>query len=131
MEILGIGTGELIAILIIMLIVAGPQRMIRWAYVLGQYVAKFRKIWAEIMDGVQKEFDQAGVGITLPKDLPTRGGLNSMVAGHMNKTMNQVMRPMQEVVDEARINIPVTPLDELAHMPVPINNGEPAPESQP
>jgi len=57
MEIFGIGGAELVAILIIMLVVAGPKRMIQWAYVLGQYVAKFRAMWDDLVvlmeEGVQ------------------------------------------------------------------------------
>ena len=72
MNILGVGAAELVAVLLIMLVFAGPKRMIHWSYVLGQHVAKFRKIWSETVDLVQKEFDDAGVDIKLPKEPPTR-----------------------------------------------------------
>ena len=63
MEIFGIGGAELVAILIIMLVVAGPKRMVQWAYVLGQYVSKARAMWDGVMAGVQKEIDDAGLDI--------------------------------------------------------------------
>ena len=63
MEIFGVGGAELAAILIIMLIVAGPKRMIQWAYVLGQYMAKARAMWAETMTYVQKELNDAGMDV--------------------------------------------------------------------
>lgn len=47
MDILGIGGWELVAIIIIMLVVAGPKRMIQWSYTAGKYVAIMRKMWAE------------------------------------------------------------------------------------
>jgi len=98
MELLGIGTTELIAILVIMLVVAGPKRMIRWAYILGQYVAKLRQMWAETMAVVQKEFDQAGMDITLPKGIPTRDSL----ASQMNTVLRSAARPVTDVLDEVK-----------------------------
>jgi Sec-independent protein translocase protein TatA len=101
MELFGIGTTELIAILLIMLVVAGPKRMIQWAYILGQYVAKARRMWAETMAVVQKEFDQAGMDVTLPKDIPTRTSLKAQ----MTQALSGVTRPVQNVLDEAKAEI--------------------------
>jgi Sec-independent protein translocase protein TatA len=98
MEILGIGTAELIAILLIMLLVAGPKRMIRWAYILGQYATKLRGMWAEVMTSVQKEFDAAGMDVKLPKDIPTRQGLTN----HMNKAFSTITKPTQDVMNEIK-----------------------------
>ncbi len=39
MNLLGVGVPELVVIFVIMLVFAGPKRMVRWAYVLGQYTA--------------------------------------------------------------------------------------------
>jgi Sec-independent protein translocase protein TatA len=97
MNILGVGGWELLAILLIMLLVAGPKRMIHWAYILGQYVSKFRTMWAETVDVIQKEFDDAGVDIKIPKEPPTRGSLNQ----HAGKALETFARPVKEVMDEA------------------------------
>lgn len=101
MEFFGIGTTELIAILIIMLVVAGPKRMIQWAYILGQYTAKIRAMWADTMAVVQKEFDQAGVGVTLPKSIPTR---NSLVS-QMNNALSGMTKPVRDVLDEVKSDV--------------------------
>ncbi len=98
MNILGVGAWELVAILLIMLVFAGPKRMIHWSYVLGQHVAKFRKIWSETVDLVQKEFDEAGVDIKLPKEPPTRKGLNRAVTDAVKPMTN----PMQDTLDEVK-----------------------------
>jgi Sec-independent protein translocase protein TatA len=97
MNILGIGGWELLAILLIMLLVAGPKRMIHWAYIMGQYIAKFRAMWSETVDVIQKEFDDAGVGIQIPKDIPTRGNLNQQIG----KAMESMTRPVKETMDKA------------------------------
>jgi Sec-independent protein translocase protein TatA len=68
MNILGAGPAELLIVFVIMLVVAGPKRMIQWAYVLGRYVAQLRAMLQETMNAIQKELSESGVD--LPKDLP-------------------------------------------------------------
>lgn len=96
MNILGIGGAEFVLIFVIMLIVAGPKRMIAWSYTLGKYVAKFRRMWEETVDVLQKEFDEAGVDIKVPRELPTRANLNQQAG----KALSNVTRPVQNVLDE-------------------------------
>lgn len=100
MEIFGVGTVELLAIFIIMIVVAGPKRMIQWAYILGRYVARFRAMWAETMDYVESELKQAGVDVELPRDVPTRGSLNKQIAQTVGKISAPVTKPVQEALDE-------------------------------
>ena len=97
MNVFGIGGPELIAILIIMLVFAGPKRMIHWSYILGQYVAKFRTMWSQTVDVIQKEFDDAGVDIQLPKDVPTRGSLN--------KTISDALQPITKPIEESMAEV--------------------------
>ena len=101
MNILGVGAWELIAILLIMLVFAGPKRMIHWSYVLGQHVAKFRKIWSQTVDLVQKEFDDAGVNIKLPKEPPTRKNLNSAIT----EAVKPMSQPLQDSLEEVKKDI--------------------------
>lgn len=96
MNIFGIGGAELILILLIMLIVAGPKRMIAWSYTLGKYIAKLRQMWEETVDVLQKELDQAGVDIKVPRELPTRANLNRQAG----RALSSVTRPVQDVLDE-------------------------------
>lgn len=39
----GVGTGEIIVILVIAMLVVGPERMVEFASQLGQFIAKFRR----------------------------------------------------------------------------------------
>ena len=98
MNFFGVGGPELVVILIVMLVFAGPKRMIHWSYLLGQYVAKFRVIWSQTVDLVQKEFDEAGVDIQLPKTPPTRDSMNKAIAD----AVKPVTRPVQESLDEIK-----------------------------
>lgn len=93
MNILGMGVAELILVMIIALIVAGPQRLARWAYVLGRLMGQAREMWSRMMEGVQKEFDDAGLDIKLPKDFTNRG--------QMRRFADEALRPLREPVQQA------------------------------
>lgn len=98
MNILGIGGTELILILVIALIIAGPKRMLQWAYLLGKYTARLRLMWAELMQGLQQEIDAAGVDLKLPKDIPTRRDLNRLA----DSALKPIKTPFQQAVDEVK-----------------------------
>lgn len=101
MDILGIGGWELVAIFVIMLVVAGPKRMIQWSYTLGKYVAVLRKMWSETAQMLQKEFDEAGVDVKVPKDIPTRATINREI----NRALSPVTKPLQETLDATKNEI--------------------------
>src|SRR5688500_12136842 len=93
MNIFGVGTTEMVSIVLIMLIVAGPKRMVRWAYYIGQYVGKFRKMWSDVVDVVQKEIDEAGVDVKIPKEIPTRQNIG--------KYMSEITKPYTKELEQA------------------------------
>lgn len=101
MDILGIGGWELVAIFIIMLVVAGPKRMIQWSYTLGKYVAQLRKMWADTAQMLQKEFDEAGVDVKVPTNIPTRGDINREIG----RALTPVTKPLQETMDATKSEI--------------------------
>jgi Sec-independent protein translocase protein TatA len=101
MDILGIGGWELVAVILIMLIVAGPKRMIQWSYTAGKYVAMLRKMWAETAQQIQKEFDDAGVDVKVPKDLPTR----ATIGKEISRAMLPVTKPIQDSLNETKSEI--------------------------
>jgi len=121
MDILGVGGWELVAILLIMLIVAGPKRMIQWSYTLGKYVAQLRRMWSETAQMLQKEFDDAGVDVQVPKDIPTRADLKPARHGWIadsEEPFQETMNATQKEIDSAKeavrlkptpINPPTTP----------------------
>jgi Sec-independent protein translocase protein TatA len=96
-NIFGVGGAELVLIFIIMLIIAGPKRMIRWAFVLGQYVGKLRHMWEDVVDVMQKEADAAGLDIVIPKELPTKQGITKLVADAVKPYANELSQPIQDV----------------------------------
>ncbi|MCS6835768.1 MAG: twin-arginine translocase TatA/TatE family subunit [Anaerolineae bacterium] len=100
MNIFGIGGAELVLILLIALVVAGPKRMIEWAYHLGRWVAKLRQMWSQMMDVVQQEVDAAGLDVKLPKELPTRQSLNQTI----NQAMKPLTDPLRQTLDEASLS---------------------------
>jgi len=106
-NIFGVGGAELVLIILIMLLVAGPQRMMRWAYHIGRYTAILRKQWSQMMDVIQKEVDEAGMDIKVPRDLPTRQNVNKFIqdaakpwSDQVEASMREVREPMQDAVKE-------------------------------
>ncbi|MBC7869572.1 MAG: hypothetical protein H7Y09_01930 [Chitinophagaceae bacterium] len=98
MNILGIGGTELILILIIALVIAGPKRMLQWAYLLGKYTARLRLMWTELMQGLQQEIDAAGVDLKLPKDIPTRRDINRLA----DSALKPIKTPFQQAMNEVK-----------------------------
>ncbi len=132
MEILGIGGAEFIAIFIIMLVVAGPKRMIQWAYVMGKYTAKIRAMWAESMTYLQKEFDAAGLDVELPKEPPTRGSLNRQITQQVGKAFAPITKPVKDALDETTAEVKqikkqatISDSSGLNSAPQPSSNGTP------
>ena len=102
MNIFGIGGAELILIIIIMLMVAGPKRMIHWSYILGTYIAKLQRMWAEFAAMIQKEMDDAGVDVEIPKEVPNRQSMNKMVQDTWKNYGQPYTQPIEEVRKEMR-----------------------------
>ncbi|MCU0497162.1 MAG: hypothetical protein MUF87_07425 [Anaerolineae bacterium] len=98
MNIFGIGELELVLILMIALVVAGPKRLIQWAYFVGRWTTRLRVMWSDMMNVVQKELDESGVDIELPKEIPTRQSLNRTI----QNTFKPLTDPMRETLDEVR-----------------------------
>ncbi len=105
MNFFGIGGWELVAFFIIALVVAGPKRMIQWAYVLGVYMAKFRAMWAETMKLVQKEFQNAGLDIEVPKELPTS---RTAMRTQMKKALTPITKPIDDTLKEVNTSLQPT-----------------------
>ena len=111
MDILGVGGWELLAILLIMVVVAGPKRMIAWSYQLGRYVGVLRKMWVETAKQLQKEFDAAGVDVKVPQELPTR----QSIAKEIGRAAAPLTKPLEETMQELKVTAadvrqPLTPL---------------------
>lgn len=109
MNIFGIGTAELVLIILIMLVVAGPQRMVRWAYTIGQYVGKLRQMWEEVVDVMQKEADAAGLDVKIPKEPPSRQNLDKWVrdvakpySDSLQQASDELTKPLQDAVNDTR-----------------------------
>lgn len=103
MEILGIGGLELVMIIAIMLVVAGPKRMIQWSYTAGRYLSQLRRMWGETAQMLQKEFDQAGIDVKVPEKMPTRASIR----GDINRALSPVTKPIQDQMDAVKNEVDI------------------------
>ncbi|TVR24081.1 MAG: hypothetical protein EA396_02150 [Anaerolineaceae bacterium] len=93
MSIFGIGIWEIVMIMLIALIVAGPRRLLNWAYVTGRFFAQMRQLWDRTVSAMQKEIDSAGVDFKLPKDPTDRRA--------MRRLAEDAVRPLREPMEKA------------------------------
>lgn len=93
MSIFGIGIWEIVMIMLIALIVAGPRRLLNWAYVTGRFFAQMRGLWDRTVTAMQKEIDSAGVDFKLPKDPTDRRA--------MRRLAEDAVRPLREPMEKA------------------------------
>jgi len=124
MDIFGVGGVELVLILLIMVIVAGPKRMISWSYQLGRYIAIIRNMWAETAKQLQKELDASGVDVQIPQDLPTRQNISKeigRIAAPITKPLDETMQNLKVTADDIRrpLAAPQTPAAAPATTPPP------------
>jgi sec-independent protein translocase protein TatB len=80
---LGIGTGELLLILVIAVLVVGPEKMVEFASQAGRWLAKFR----QMTEGVTKEFNEA---IALEVDKAEKGEGEASVEGATSPEVAQI-----------------------------------------
>lgn len=102
MNFFGIGGMELLLILLITIIVAGPRRMITWSYELGRWLAKAQKIWAETARMMQQELDEAGIDFKVPRKIPTRQRLNQQLQGAIRRAAEPIQEPLKELQGEVQ-----------------------------
>ena len=110
MNILGVGPGEVLVILVIALVVAGPKRMIQWAYQIGRYTARFRAMAQETMSAFQKELAASGLDVT--KDLASLQSTKFDVMKEVSKIVDPVLTlPAVEPPDQAQpaASVPTAP----------------------
>src|SRR4051794_31741215 len=88
MNFLGVGPAEIIVILVLMLVVAGPKRMVQWAYHAGRYTAMFRKMFQETMNQITRELEDSGIDVR--KDLADLPSLKSNfdIIGEASRVIN-------------------------------------------
>lgn len=115
MNIFGIGGPELVLILVIMLIVAGPKRMVQWSYVVGQWMAKLRRLWEETVTVVQRELNEANIDVELPKTPPTRANMRQS-AKKLGESLLDTMGSPQDELQRIQAEMRSTAQDVDTHM---------------
>lgn len=97
MELFGVGGTELILIIIIAMVVAGPKRVAQWMYYVGKFVARLQRMWSEMMQVIQQELKESGMDVELPKTPPTRQSIN--------QAARNMLKPYTQELDEAKKDI--------------------------
>lgn len=127
MEIFGVGFPEVIVIFILLLTVAGPKRMIRWAYVLGQYTARARQMFGEAMEAFKREMEAAGID-EIRKDLDLRQEVTTL-SNNLSGAVAETNQAVQQASDAANTVANNTIVDPAPNTSVANGNGTPSADS--
>ncbi|HSV85341.1 MAG TPA: hypothetical protein VLH85_02130 [Levilinea sp.] len=140
MQFLNIGIGEIIMVLLIMLIVLGPERMISSARQIGRFVSRMTKspMWATLMSTSREIRElptrivrEAGMEETLKEIQQQTGGVTDLAKIQLAQAVEEVNAADQELQSAskeiARQSHPV-PFDTKNR---PADNEPPAPEEIP
>lgn len=92
MNILNVGPAELILILLIAIIVLGPEQMIKFARKIGQYARQVQSLTSEFTSTLQSEIGTQEEG---PKPPPTKLDENLPPSSEGNRPSARAPRPGQ------------------------------------
>ncbi len=93
MDFLGMGTGEILLIIIVALIIWGPNRIVEIARTLGKVVYRLRNMTADLSTAVTKEIDLAEKGHLSPTKTNNDPTKKSSNAGEAEATSPKDDRP--------------------------------------
>lgn len=114
MNVFGIGTGELLLILVIVLLVMGPERIPHLARQWGRFVRivnRFTRTWQEVSAEINRQINLEDMGGTPPKPKPS-----SPPAPEPEETSNIIAPPEKQQSTDTQRAIatdgPPTPTDQ-------------------
>ncbi|MBI2957225.1 MAG: twin-arginine translocase TatA/TatE family subunit [Chloroflexi bacterium] len=96
MDFLGLGTGELVVVLIVALIFVGPERMVGVARSLGQWTRRIGQAGKEFTSQLEKEveFDKTA------KELKVAAGKGGETLSGLSQRLNQAGREVNRQINE-------------------------------
>jgi sec-independent protein translocase protein TatB len=137
---LNIGTGELIVIAVVALLVLGPQRLPELARGIGKFMREFRRQTDEVRGVVEREFYKMDQEVNAPPPvvpqaapgLVTTADPSNPGAGHHPGELPPALTP------EASASPAVSPVEPVAvpqplpgHEPASVHEAQPAPSAAP
>jgi sec-independent protein translocase protein TatB len=113
---LNIGPQELIVILIVALVVVGPQRLPELGRSIGKALREFRKIQDDVKDSLKFDLNDDPEPYVRPKKTPTPG--KSSVAGNGASADDDVASEPMKSPPDANASVEITPAED-PHVDVP------------
>jgi sec-independent protein translocase protein TatB len=99
---LNIGTPELFVILVVALLVVGPQRLPELARQIGRGLREFRKMQDDVKDMVRIDLDDTSTGSAAPAGSPIAPGVHrTRRPAHANGDGPSTAGPTADAADDA------------------------------
>lgn len=96
MEFLNIGPGELIVIVLLAIILFGPEDILKIMRTIGGYVRKLQQMWAQVSAGLKGEFDDD----LIPEEIQETIRETRESVAEVQKTLSEVTATAKADLDE-------------------------------
>lgn len=96
MEFLNIGGGELIVIVLLAIVLFGPEDILKIMRTIGGYVRKLQQMWAQVSSGLKGEFDDD----IIPEEIQETIRETRESVAEVQKTLTEVTAVAKADLDE-------------------------------
>lgn len=106
--IFGVGIGEVVIIVLVILIIGGPENAMKWSRDLGRFLRQMRDLWGQMMSELEKDLGDDGKEIMNVTREFTRNINDARSAANPRRLVREASKLIEEAVEEADQEITTT-----------------------
>ncbi|HLA44755.1 MAG TPA: hypothetical protein VJZ27_15025 [Aggregatilineales bacterium] len=99
--IFGVGIGEVLIIILVVVVIGGPQNAIKWSRDLGRMLRQAREIWQQMMKDLEKDLGEDGKEIMKATRDLTQNINNIRSQTSPRRLTRQATKMIEQATDEA------------------------------
>ena len=105
MDILGVGLGEVMVIVLVILIIGGPKNAVKWSRDLGRMIRQGRMLVQQMMRELEKDLGPDGKEIMDATRKLTSGVNEVRTAANPRRVVNQAKNLIESTVEETKATL--------------------------
>ena len=105
MDILGVGLGEVVVVILVILIIGGPRNAVKWSRDLGRMLRQGRMLVQQMMAELEKDLGPDGKEIMDATRKLTSGVNDVRSAANPRRMVNQAKNLIESTVEEAKTSL--------------------------
>ena len=102
MEFLNIGGGEILVIVLLAIILFGPEDILKIMRAIGNYTRKIQRMWAQMSAGLKGEFIPEGI---IPEEVRQAIGETKASVDEVKTTLAEVQTTVQTDIDDTKATV--------------------------